>query len=104
MLSKRRGKGGNLYRMTHLMCTTPAGGAVVRALFFHQCGLSSIPGHGVIMWFLFVVGSLCAPRCFSSGTPVFPSPQKPTFLNPNSIGNSMATALSVARQLSVTLY
>ena len=31
------------------------------------------------MWVEFVVGSLPAPRGFSPGTPVFPSPQKPTF-------------------------
>ena len=30
------------------------------------------------MWVEFV-GSLLAPRGFSPGTPVFPSPQKPTF-------------------------
>ena len=32
-----------------------------------------------LMWAEFV-GSLPAPRDFSLGTPVFPSPQKPTFL------------------------
>ena len=32
------------------------------------------------MWVEFVVGSLLAPRGFSPGTPVLPSPQKPTFL------------------------
>ena len=31
------------------------------------------------MWVEFVVGSLLAPRGFSPGTLVFPSPQKPTF-------------------------
>ena len=31
------------------------------------------------MWVEFAVGSLFAPRGFSPGTPVFPSPQKPTF-------------------------
>ena len=35
----------------------------------------------------FVVGSLLAPRGFSPGTPVFPSSQKPTFPNSNSIQN-----------------
>ena len=35
------------------------------------------------MWVEFVVGPLLAPRGFSSGTPVFPSPQKPTFSNSN---------------------
>ena len=40
------------------------------------------------MWVEFVVGSLLAPRGFSLGTPVFPSPPKPTFLNSNSIWNA----------------
>ena len=30
------------------------------------------------MWAKFVVGSFSAPRGFPSGTPVFPSPKKPT--------------------------
>jgi len=38
------------------------------------------------MWVEFVVGSLlCSERFFSPGTPVFPSPEKPTFPNSNSI-------------------
>ena len=53
-------------------------GAGVRALASHQCGLGSIPRTGVICGMsLLVVYS--APRGFSPGTPVFPSPQKPTF-------------------------
>ena len=58
------------------------GGTVVRALAFHQCGPGLIPRPIVPrMWVEFVVGSLLAPRGFSlaMGTPVFPSPQKPTF-------------------------
>ena len=55
------------------------------------------------MWVEFVVGSLLAPRGFSLGTPVFPSPQKPTFLNSNSIRNPRATGLSVTRLLGATL-
>ena len=47
-------------------------GAVVKALVLHQC--VPIPDPGVICGL-----SLSAPRGFSSGTPVFPSPQKPTF-------------------------
>ena len=47
-------------------------GAVVRALG-DICGLSLL--------LVLVV----APRGFSPGTPVFTSPQKPTFLNSNSI-------------------
>jgi len=37
------------------------------------------------MWVEFVVGSRPFPGGFSPGTPVFPSPQKPTHPNSNSI-------------------
>ena len=47
------------------------------------------------MWFEFVVGSRPCSDGFSPGSPVFLPPQKPTFLNSNSIGNSRATGLSV---------
>ena len=53
-------------------------GAVVRALAFHQCVSGSIPGLGVICGLSLLV-LYSAPRGFSPGTPVFPSPQKPTF-------------------------
>ena len=51
---------------------------MVRALASHQCGPGLIPGPGVIhcMSVKFVVGSLLAPKEFSPGTPVFPSPQR----------------------------
>ena len=55
------------------------------------------------MWVDFVVGSLLASRGFSPGTPVFPSPQRPTFPNSNLIWNSRAAGLSVVRLLVVTL-
>ena len=52
-------------------------GAVVRALASHQC-VPSIPGPGVICELSFiVVGSLLCSG--TPGTPVFPSPQEPTF-------------------------
>ena len=35
------------------------------------------------MWVEFVVGSRPCSECFSPGSPVFPSPQKPTFSNSN---------------------
>ena len=51
---------------------------MVRALASHQCGLGSFYGLSVIRGLSQLV--LCsAPRCFSAGTTVFPSPQKPTF-------------------------
>ena len=53
-------------------------GVVVRALAFHQCVQGSIPGPGIICGLSLLV-LYSAPRGFSPGTPVFPSPQKPTF-------------------------
>ena len=55
-----------------------SGGVVVRALISHQCGPGSIPRLGVICGLsLLVLYSTL--RGFSLGTPVFLSPQKPTF-------------------------
>ena len=51
---------------------------MVTALAFHQCGPGSIPGPGVTCG-LSLLALYSAPRGFSPGTPVFPSPQKPTF-------------------------
>ena len=64
--------------------------AVVRALAFHQCGPGSIPGLDVICGLSLLLVLFSALRGFSPGTPVFPSPQKPTFLNSNSIRNARA--------------
>ena len=47
------------------------------------------------MWIEFVVGSRPFSEGFSQGSLVFLPPQKPKFLNSNSIGNSRATGLSV---------
>ena len=66
--------------MYHL-CTIYLGsrvGAVVRALAFHQYVPGLIPALGVISGLSLLV-LYSAPRGFSPGTPVFPSPQKPTF-------------------------
>ena len=70
-------------------------GAVVRGLTSHQCGPGSTPGPGVIRGLSMLLVLVLAPRGFSPGTPVFPSPQKPTFPNSNSIRNPRATGLSV---------
>ena len=59
-------------------------GAVVRALASHQCVPGSIPGPGVICGLSLLLVLFSAPRGFSPCTPVFPSPQKPTFPNSNS--------------------
>jgi len=47
----------------------------VRALTSHQCGLGSIPGLSVICGLSLLLVLVLAPRGFSPGTPVFPSPQ-----------------------------
>ena len=74
--------------LTHPLHVGSKSGAVERALASHQCGLGSNPGVDAICgWSLLPVLSL-APRGFSPGTPVFPSPQKPTHPNSNSIWNA----------------
>ena len=64
------------------------GGAVVRALASHQCGPGSNPGVDAICGLSLLLVLSLAPRGFSPGTPVFPSPQKPTLPNSNSIWNA----------------
>ena len=64
------------------------GGAVVRALASHQCGPGSNPGVDAICGLRLLLVLSFAPRGFSPGTPVFPSPQKPTLTNSNSIWNA----------------
>ena len=65
------------------------GGAVVRALSSHQCGPFSNPGVDAICGLSLLLVLSLAPRGFSPGTPVFPSPQKPTFPNSNSTRNQV---------------
>ena len=65
------------------------GGAVVRALASHQCGPGSNPGVDAICGLSLLLVLSFAPRGFSPGTPVFPSPQKPTFPNSNTIRNQV---------------
>ena len=49
-------------------------GAVARALASHQCGLGLLPGPGVIRELRLLLVLFSAPRGFSPGTAVFPSP------------------------------
>ena len=51
---------------------------MVRALTFYQCVPGSISALGVISGLSLLV-LYSAPRGFSPGTPVFPSPKKLTF-------------------------
>ena len=62
----------------------------MRALASHQCVLGSITGPGVICGLSLLLILFFAPRGFSPGSPVFPSPQKPTFPNSNSIWDCQA--------------
>ena len=71
-------------------CRRSRDGAVVRALAFHLCGPGSIPGLDVICGLSLLLVLFSALRGFSPRTPVFPSPQKPTFLNSSSIWNARA--------------
>ena len=56
-----------------------------RALVSHQCVPGSIPRLCVICGLSLLLVLFLAPRGFSPGTPLFPSPQKQTFPNSNSI-------------------
>ena len=62
---------------------------MVRALASHQCGPGSNPGVDAICGLSLLLVLSFAPRGFSLGTPVFPSPQKPTFPNCNSTRNQV---------------
>jgi len=64
-------------------------GAVVRALGSRQCGPGSDPGVDAICGLSLLLVLSFAPRGFSPGTPVFPSPQKPTFPISNSTRNQV---------------
>ena len=64
-------------------------GAVVRALASHRCDSGSILGLDAICGWSLLSVLFSASRGFSPGTLVFPSPQKPTFPNSNSIHNSV---------------
>ena len=62
---------------------------MVRALASHQCGPGSYPRVDAICGLSLLLVLSFAPRGFSPGTPVFPSPQKPAFPNSNSTRNQV---------------
>ena len=70
-------------------CWGARDGAVVRALASHQRGPGSTPGDDAVCGLSLVLVLSFAPRGFSPGTPVFPSPQKPTFSKSNSTRNQV---------------
>ena len=65
------------------------GGAVVRALASHQCGPGSNLGVDAICGLSLLLVLSFAPRGFSPGTSVFPSPQEHTFPISNSTRNQV---------------
>ena len=72
-------------------------GAVVRTLASHQCGQGSIPGLGIICGLTLLLVLVLAPgevflRVLS---PVFPSPQKPTFPLAREIPQTLRLLLTV---------
>ena len=72
----RSGQLKNVYRLKLHFVGILSGcraGIVVRALTSHQCGLGSIPTLGVICGLSLLI-LYSAPRGFSPGTPVCPSP------------------------------
>ena len=62
---------------------------MLRALASHQCGPGWNPGVDAICGLSLLLVLSFAPRGFSPGTPVFPSPKKPTFPNSNSTRNQV---------------
>ena len=64
-------------------------GVVVRALASHHCCPGSNPGVDAICGLSLLLVLCFSPRGFSLGTPVFPSPEKPTFSNSNSTRNQV---------------
>ena len=64
---------------------------VMRALPSHQCGPGPIPRVDAIRGLSLLLVLSLAPRGFSLGTSVFPSPQKPTFPISNSTRNRRTT-------------
>ena len=78
--------------------TLSKGGTVVRALSSQKCGPNPAID-AICCWF-----SSLLREVFSPGTPVFPSPQKPTFSNPSSIRNQVDEELPSGCAASKTLF
>ena len=70
---------------------------MVRALASHQFGPVSNPGFDAICRLSLLLVLSFAPRGFSPVTPVFISPQKPTFPNSNSTGNQVGSLFLLGR-------
>ena len=75
---------------------------MVRALASHQCDPSSNPGVNAICGLSLLLVLSFALRGFSPGTPVFPCPQKRTFLNSSS--THFVDVLSTNHSLFIYLF
>ena len=62
---------------------------MLRALASHQCGPGLNPDVDALCGLSLLLVLPLAPRGISPDTPVFPSPQKPTFPNSNSTRNQV---------------
>ena len=67
-------------------------------------GFKSSHRHHMWVEFVLSVVFLLAPKGFSPGTPVFPSPQKPTFPNSNSNWNHFVDVLPPNHYLFIYLF
>ena len=76
----------------------------MRALASHRCLPGSILGPGVICGLSLLLVLYSAPRGFSPGTLIFPSPQKPTFPYSNLISGMHGHFLSSCELLGLTNY
>ena len=107
-----RSRGYHCFRSIQCSSLGARDGAVVRALASHQSGPGSNPGVNAICGLSLLLVLSFAPRGFYPGTPVFPSPQKPTFPNSNSTRNQVdkeplcgcATSKSLFINLSINLF
>ena len=88
-LQNYAGSHEDIYVVSEVFSWGARDGAVVGALASHQFGPGSNLGVDAIRGLSLLLVHSFAPRGFSPGTPVFPSPQKPTFPNSNSTRNKV---------------
>ena len=76
---------------------------MVRELASHRCGSGSIPALDAICGLSLLLVLCSAPTGFAPGTPVFPSPQKPTFPN-SKFQWTNSNSVKVPLQIPVLFY
>ena len=77
---------------------------MLRTLASHQCGPCSNTNVDAICGLSLLLVPSFALRGFSPGTPVFPSPQKPTFPNSNSTRNQVDEEPLIGYATSTSLF